>query len=550
MKKILIFAATALVLAACAQTEGVNETLKGQLLISPVLTRATDTAFESGDQIGVTITTSDGTVYVTNELLTYADGVFSGDLIWYTGSETSTIAAYYPYDESGVPTSFTVATDQTSGVSASDFIAGTASDVTPSESAVTVSFKHQLSKILVKVSNESNYSVSSVKLTGSALTADVDVAALTASASSASETGAITAYESIEDSLYAAIVVPQTVALGLSVTLSSGTEMTAELASATLVQGGQYSVNATVEDNSVNVYLSSDIEDWTDEGEIGSGSDDDDDDSSEPAFEEYDGYFIYDGVTYTTVTLSDGSTWMAEPLRYVPSGYTVSSDPTEGTHIWYPYETDGTTTTALTDDDSVVKYGYLYDAFAAFQTDSTTLVNSYSDFEGCQGICPTGWHIPTRAEYLGLCGYSNKAADESAAVTDSTAVFYDSSYTAGNVSLFNEGGWNFVLTGYRYKVNFVKTNADATYQKTALSSSNTTVEDYYGRPALTYILTSTPYKLTESTTAYNLQFFGLMTTFNTSKYPLGRVTLAYLHCESGTQIRCIKDSSSDTGSDE
>ena len=31
------------------------------------------------------------------------------------------------------------------------------------------------------------------------------------------------------------------------------------------------------------------------------------------------------------------------------------------------------------------------------------------EFEGAQGICPEGWHIPTRPEFVGLCGLSNKA---------------------------------------------------------------------------------------------------------------------------------------------
>lgn len=544
MKKILLFAVAALALASCAKNDGDSQRIAGQVRISPVLTRATDTDFETGDQIGVSITTSDGTAYATNELLTYADGVFSGDLIWYTGTEASTLVAYYPYSADGVPTSFTVATDQSAGITSYDLIAGTLSDAVPSEDALTVTFKHQLSKILIKVTNESLYDISAVKLTGAYLTADVDVASLTAAASETSETGDITAYASTANELYAAILVPQTVALGLSVTNSNAEELTAALASATLVQGGQYTINVTVEDNSISVTLSSTVDDWSDEGEI--GGEDSGDEDTEPSFVEYDGCFIYDGVHYLTVTLSDGSTWMAEPLRYVPSGYTPSSDPTEAAGIWYPYETDGTTTTALTDDESVATYGYLYDLATALGTDIETIQEDPTQFEGAQGICPTGWHIPTRAEFFSLCGYSNKAADESAAQTDTEALFYDSDYSGGKVSLFNEAGWNFVLTGYRYKANFVKTDADATYQKTALSSSTTTVEDYYGRPALTYIFSSTHYKATDATSSsYNSQFFGLMTTFNTSKYPEGRVTLTYIHCESGTQIRCVKDSSSE-----
>ena len=59
---------------------------------------------------------------------------------------------------------------------------------------------------------------------------------------------------------------------------------------------------------------------------------------TDPNFTENEGSFTYYGETYKTVTLENGSVWMAEPLRYIPEGYTVSSDPKDGNaHIWYPY---------------------------------------------------------------------------------------------------------------------------------------------------------------------------------------------------------------------
>ena len=82
--------------------------------------------------------------------------------------------------------------------------------------------------------------------------------------------------------------------------------------------------------------------------------------------------FVYDGEEYKTVTLSDGSVWMAEPMRYVPEGYTPSGDPAADSHIWYPYSLSGggdsinaTEATALTDDESIRKYGLFYDMYVA-----------------------------------------------------------------------------------------------------------------------------------------------------------------------------------------
>ena len=89
---------------------------------------------------------------------------------------------------------------------------------------------------------------------------------------------------------------------------------------------------------------------------------------------------MYDGVKYNTVKLSNGQIWMAQPMRYAPKGYTVSADPKEESHIWYPYTfvNEGAPAAikandvkALTDDASVEKYGYLYDFYAAANVKET-----------------------------------------------------------------------------------------------------------------------------------------------------------------------------------
>lgn len=56
---------------------------------------------------------------------------------------------------------------------------------------------------------------------------------------------------------------------------------------------------------------------------------------------------------YKTVTLSNGTTWMAEPLCYLPKGYTPSTDPTADSHIWYPYEIVNNVAVATTDESAI-----------------------------------------------------------------------------------------------------------------------------------------------------------------------------------------------------
>lgn len=269
-------------------------------------------------------------------------------------------------------------------------------------------------------------------------------------------------------------------------------------------------------------------------------------------FEEHDGYFVYYGETYKTIKLANGTTWMAEPLRYVPEGYTPSSDPTADSHIWYPYKLiveDGNTkltadgAEALTDEASIKKLGYFYDMYIALGSKEVTEENCY-EFEGAQGICPEGWHIPTREEFLNLCGLSNAAVGETGNKKNENALFYDASYGGGNISKYNVAGWNYVLSGVRMQNNF--TSAPS-YQLSRIYSGNTTEEilaKYANQPALTYIMSSTCYKPNYSTTdptlLTNIQFFGQMTTFSKT-YSEGRVNVSYVSIKSGQQLRCVKD---------
>lgn len=544
MKKVLLSLLALASVIACEKEEATDiPSLGGEIVkISPVITKVTDVNFEDGDRIGLSIFKNDA-YYAENALLTFGDGVFAGDLVWYTeGAETSVLTAYYPYSASGMPETFAVQADQTEGYEESDLIAGTKSDVTPSSAAVTVGFKHLLSKIMLDIDNQSGSELTSVKLSGSRISASVDLSSLTVAVDGSGSAEDITMQAVTAGEQYRAIVIPQTVAFALTVTTASGKTLTQNLASVDLKQGGQYTMSATVVEDNLSVNLSGEITNWTDEGEIGPATP-----SGEVQFEEYDGYFVYDGVTYPTVTLSNGSVWMAKNLSYLPDGYTPSADGTDPeAHILYPYElvNDGGTPSAinassakaLTDAESIEEKGYLYDAYAIFGVDEITSENIHS-FEGAQGICPPGWHVPTRAEYFALCGLSNKddSGEETGNQTDENALFYDAGYKGGKRTLFNDAGWNYQLAGCRQ----LSGSSDARiykYSLTQLYSGNTTLTDSLGLPALNYIMSSTGYVSSVGT----LQLFSMMTTF-TNAYPEGRVNVAYATLGTATPVRCVKD---------
>ncbi|MFI3316108.1 MAG: FISUMP domain-containing protein [Rikenellaceae bacterium] len=295
--------------------------------------------------------------------------------------------------------------------------------------------------------------------------------------------------------------------------------------------------------------------------ETDDAGDDAGDDTGSENFTESTDSFTYYGETYKTVTLSNGSKWMAEPLRYVPEGFTPSDDATDNdAHIWYPYEIDYAQlvadekvssapgidyVTVLTDDASIAAKGYLYDITAAMGGVEITDEN-FESFEGAQGICPEGWHIPTRADYFALVGYSNKAVGEESAPDDSTAILYDSAYKGGTIPAFESAGLNYVYAGARFFGGYLSSTVPY-YMRSMICSTNTTNEALYGNLSMSYYMTSTAYQASYSTAEAtlgqlsNIQFFGLMSTFTTT-YPEGRLTLSYVAAGTGQSIRCVKDS--------
>lgn len=271
----LLLATLCLGFAACSNDTDseypVNHSSQ-KIAISPTVTRATEMNFEEGDKIGLTIIRSDESLYAENALLTFVGDVFTGNTNWYAETnDVSRLVAYYPYNESGAPTSFTVVTDQSGdGYGRSDLMGAVKADVEPSASAVNMTFKHLMTKLIVNVTNESDADVESVAFQGVIPTADVDLKALTVQADNTGTPVEITAQQVTKNVLYRAIVVPQDVAMTLVVKTSDGKTLIQPLAAATLKQGVQYTVNVTVTaDDELRVILSGEIDNWTDEGTIG-----------------------------------------------------------------------------------------------------------------------------------------------------------------------------------------------------------------------------------------------------------------------------------------
>ena len=520
MKRYLSLIAV-LAIAAC-QKPVQPETAPGKVQIEPVITKATEVNFESGDKIGLTIAkVNDTQKYADNALLTYDGTVFSSDLMWYADAYSEAdVYAYYPYSESGTPTSYFAVGDQTEGIAEADLMAASKNGVLPTPNAITMVFKHLMTKIVVNIDNQSGASVEEVELGGSSAAADIDIAAMTVSdysgALPAMEPLPIKAFEAAAGKVWKAIIIPGTTKLELIVNLSNGKKIRQPLAEMTLKSGGQYTINARIVQDNMIVTASGEIENWTDEGEIefdGEGTTED----LPVEFTEYDGYFVYDGVEYKTVTLADGNTWMAENLRFIPRGKTVSSDPAEDAGIWYPAaNADKTADPALAQT-----LGLLYDASTAFGTEIT--IENAGTFEGTQGICPEGWHIPTVAELTGLVGHCSNSA-----MINTDAAYYDATIKGASLAALKEAGWEWQFASMRNKAN---TAGNGSY----------TVTNYNGiYGVMSYLIGSSMYQTTTNTdgSLKNVQYYYMMPTYNASNE---KVTVAYGNFLSGASVRCVKN---------
>ena len=516
MKRYITLALAALALAACQQTVE-PQMVPGKVQVEPVITKATEVNFETGDQIGLTITKVNAAEkHADNALLAFDGSVFTGELMWYNDANSeSDVYAYYPYDAEGTPSTYEAVADQTAGTGSADFMAAAKSGVLPSPNAITMVFKHLMTKIVVNIENQSGASVDAVELTGTPASAAVNVAELTVTP--AEETVAVKAYEANAGKVWQAIIVPGTVKMELVVSLSNGKKMVQPLTQMELKSGAQYTVNARIVADDMAVTASGEIENWTDGGEIefdGEGSTED----LPVEFTEYEGYFVYDGVEYKTVTLADGNTWMAENLRFIPRGRTVSSDPTEDAGIWYP----ASNTDKVADPALAETLGLLYDAATAFGVEAVTIENA-ATFEGTQGICPTGWHIPTVAEMTGLVGHCSNSA-----MINTEGAYYDAAIKGASLTALAEAGWNWQFASMRNKANTAGTG----------SYTVTNYNGVYG--IMSYLIGSSMYQTQTNTdgSLKNVQYYYFMPTYNASNE---KVTVAYGNFLAGASLRCVKN---------
>lgn len=353
----------AVVMAGCSKPK--DEAMYVRIAPS-ILTRVSALRFDAGDRIGLTVVRGSET-WADNRLMTYDGAAFAAPgFIWYDQrDEPSTLTAYHPYSEAGLPEEFTVETDQRSGCAPSDLLGACRTDVMPGTTPVAMLFHHLMSQLTLVVTNTSSSRVTGITLGGFVPTAEVDFAALTAAARAGVPAADIRTCCVTENASYRAVLVPQRGSLTVRVATDDGRERTETLEDVALESGWRYDMAVKVTEDDIALTISAEIEDWQDGGLLGGGS----------GGEEV---LTYAGENYRTVTVG-GRVWMAENLRYLPQEAAI------GTGVWYP---EG-------GEKVAARQGLLYDhALAVGEAPSANAP--------VQGICPAGWHVPDRDELAAL----------------------------------------------------------------------------------------------------------------------------------------------------
>ncbi len=193
----------------------------------PSETRATETAFEAGDNVGLFLAEAEKQLEVSGNTLNNEGLTFSGTgwnagrkLFWDKGKYNA--FAYYPYKDEITSVSdlpFSVATDQRdasgskSGYELSDFLHASALGLEASQNPVSLQFRHIMSKLTIRLIKGEDFEGeipenATVYIHNTVTDATIDLSAGVATKNARSSGKTVTARKASSTS-YTAIIVPQ-----------------------------------------------------------------------------------------------------------------------------------------------------------------------------------------------------------------------------------------------------------------------------------------------------------------------------------------------------
>jgi uncharacterized protein (TIGR02145 family) len=132
--------------------------------------------------------------------------------------------------------------------------------------------------------------------------------------------------------------------------------------------------------------------------------------------------------------------WMAENLEYLPRVVGPGTG-SQYTPFYYVHGYNGTDVNAAKATTNYTTYGVLYNWLAAMAGSAS----SNSNPSGVQGVCPTGWHLPSDAEWTQLTDYLGGASVAVGKLKETGTVHWNSPNTGAT----NETGFTALPGGYR-----------------------------------------------------------------------------------------------------
>ncbi|MBR6656022.1 MAG: fimbrillin family protein [Alistipes sp.] len=290
MKRFSLFALAAL-LIGCTQNDSQIEQLADRMPIKISLekSRANDTAFESGDQVGLYVVNYNGSTagtltstenHISNACFTLStDWRADEELYWRDASTKADFYAYYPYgnptDVSAYP--FSVKIDQSAEADywASDFLWGKRSGVAPTKNAVTITTEHLLSNALVYIKAGEGYTAEEL----AAADVEVKICNIKNSATINLATGVATATGGVTEIIpwntgayYRAMIVPQTVSADTNlISISINGKEYSFATDITFTAGIQHKIEVTVSAPSNGLVVNFSIKEWSVDDNIYSG---------------------------------------------------------------------------------------------------------------------------------------------------------------------------------------------------------------------------------------------------------------------------------------
>ncbi len=156
------------------------------------------------------------------------------------------------------------------------------------------------------------------------------------------------------------------------------------------------------------------------------------------------------GQTYKVRLLADGRYWMVDDLKYPTACNKTTFSGAQATGSAGKNGISGFIGDChnIKDSYTPAARGYLYDWMGAMQDTRLYYPSSTNPNCGtnCQGICPAGWHLPARSEFVALNNALSYTGLNNASQFNAVYGGYSSSYG----SLYNQGSYAFYWSSTYY----------------------------------------------------------------------------------------------------